>query len=80
MKILIIGLGNPILTDDAAGILVAQEIKKHLAASTEQAASLKEIEVMEASLVGIIITALAAVSAFVIFVVQKRKAAAGRVQ
>ena len=30
MKTLILGVGNPILTDDSVGICVANEIKKHI--------------------------------------------------
>jgi hydrogenase maturation protease len=33
MKILILGIGNPILGDDAVGILVANELKKRIAHS-----------------------------------------------
>jgi hydrogenase maturation protease len=44
MKTLILGVGNPILTDDAVGICVADEIKK---------LSLPNVEVIETSLAGI---------------------------
>jgi hydrogenase maturation protease len=44
MKTLILGVGNPILTDDAVGICVANEIKK---------LSLPHVEVIETSLAGI---------------------------
>ncbi|GAH47123.1 unnamed protein product [marine sediment metagenome] len=44
MKTLILGVGNPILTDDSVGICVANEIKK---------LSLPNVEVIETSLAGI---------------------------
>jgi hydrogenase maturation protease len=43
MKTLLIGLGNPILTDDGVGILVAREVKRQLSS----------VEFLEASLAGI---------------------------
>jgi len=44
MKTLILGVGNPILTDDSVGICVANEIEKF---------SLPNVEVIETSLAGI---------------------------
>ncbi len=44
MKTLIIGIGNPILTDDGVGIRIASEIRKRC---------LPDVDVMEASLSGI---------------------------
>ena len=44
MKTLVLGVGNPILTDDSVGICVANEIEKF---------SLPNVEVIETSLAGI---------------------------
>jgi len=44
MKTLVLGIGNPILSDDAIGILVAREVKKRI---TD-----RNIDVEEASVVG----------------------------
>jgi hydrogenase maturation protease len=46
MKTLILGLGNPILTDDGVGVLVAQEIQKRLPAGSQ-------IDVTEVSVGGL---------------------------
>lgn len=46
MKTLILGLGNPILSDDGVGILVARELSKKLA-------RFKNIDVKEASVAGL---------------------------
>ncbi|MCK4338899.1 MAG: hypothetical protein KAW87_02775 [Candidatus Cloacimonetes bacterium] len=43
MKTLVLGLGNPILTDDGVGIRIANEIKKNC----------KDIDVIEASAAGL---------------------------
>ena len=48
MKTIIIGLGNPILTDDGVGVLCALEIEKSLPFNTKA-----EIDVTEASVGGI---------------------------
>jgi hydrogenase maturation protease len=34
MKVLVLGLGNPILTDDGVGVLVAEEVRKNLPEDT----------------------------------------------
>jgi hydrogenase maturation protease len=48
MKTIVIGLGNPILTDDGVGVLVAYEVSKILALQKRN-----DIEVTEASVGGI---------------------------
>lgn len=46
MKTLVLGLGNPILTDDGIGVLVAQEVRKKLPEDTP-------IEIKEVSVGGL---------------------------
>jgi hydrogenase maturation protease len=46
MKTLVLGLGNPILTDDGIGVLVAQEVRKKLPEDTS-------IEIKEVSVGGL---------------------------
>ncbi|MGB3713155.1 MAG: hydrogenase maturation protease [Candidatus Promineifilaceae bacterium] len=48
MKTLVVGLGNPILTDDGVGVKVAYEVKKAI-----MAASRDDIDVIEASAGGL---------------------------
>ena len=48
MKTIVIGLGNPILTDDGVGVLVAYEVSKILALQNRN-----DIDVTEASVGGI---------------------------
>jgi hydrogenase maturation protease len=48
MKTIVIGLGNPILTDDGVGVLVAYEVSKILALQNRN-----DVEVTEASVGGI---------------------------
>lgn len=43
MKTLVLGLGNPILTDDGVGVLVAQEVRKKLPKDTP--VDIKEVSV-----------------------------------
>ena len=46
MRTLVIGLGNPILTDDGVGVRVAEEVSKHLPVDSD-------IEVTEVSIGGL---------------------------
>lgn len=43
MKTLVLGLGNPILTDDGVGVLVAEEVRKNLPVDTP--IDIKEVSV-----------------------------------
>ncbi|MFN2187153.1 MAG: hydrogenase maturation protease [Candidatus Promineifilaceae bacterium] len=53
MKTLVVGLGNPILTDDGVGVKVAYEVEKVLADTPIDNANAGEIEVIEACAGGI---------------------------
>lgn len=44
-RILILGLGNPILTDDGVGVLVAEEVRAHLNSTPEIDIDIKELSV-----------------------------------
>ena len=46
MKTLVLGLGNPILTDDGVGVLVAESVRAHLPQNTQ-------IEISEVSVGGL---------------------------
>ncbi|MCA9932321.1 MAG: hydrogenase maturation protease [Anaerolineales bacterium] len=52
MKTLVVGLGNPYLTDDGVGVKVAYEIERILASNQQPAAS-DHIDVTEASVGGL---------------------------
>jgi hydrogenase maturation protease len=47
MKTVVIGLGNPILTDDSVGIKVSRAIKKHLSHQGESAMENDTIDIKE---------------------------------
>jgi hydrogenase maturation protease len=53
MKTLVVGLGNPILTDDGVGVKVAYEVEKAIMAASRNANDGDEIDVIEASAGGI---------------------------
>lgn len=48
MKTLVVGLGNPILTDDGVGVKVAYEVEKAIAAEPVENAGVGDIDVIEA--------------------------------
>jgi len=48
MKTLVVGLGNPILTDDGVGVKVAYEVEKAIAAAPVENAGVGDIDVIEA--------------------------------
>ncbi len=48
MKTLVVGLGNPILTDDGVGVKVAYEVEKVVSATSRE-----DIDVIEASAGGL---------------------------
>lgn len=53
MKTLVIGLGNPILTDDGVGVKVAYEVEKAIVAGSQNANSADDIDVIEVSAGGL---------------------------
>ncbi len=53
MKTLVVGLGNPILTDDGVGVKVAYEVEKAIMAASRNANDGDDIDVIEASAGGI---------------------------
>jgi hydrogenase maturation protease len=53
MKTLVVGLGNPILTDDGVGVKVAYEVEKTIMAASRNANDGDDIDVIEASAGGI---------------------------
>ena len=48
MKTLVVGLGNPILTDDGVGVKVAYEVEKAIAAEPVENPGVGDIDVIEA--------------------------------
>ena len=73
MKTLILGLGNPILSDDGVGICVAEELKDRL--------NQPEVTVMEVSVAGLDFLDLLAGydRAFIIDAIQTREGKAGQI-
>ena len=53
MKTLVVGLGNPILTDDGVGVKVAYEVEKAIMAAPHLADNGDKIDVIEASAGGL---------------------------
>jgi hydrogenase maturation protease len=56
MKTLILGLGNPILTDDGVGVRVAEAVQaelEHLRRTSEERSKLNAVEVREVSIGGL---------------------------
>ena len=53
MKTLVVGLGNPILTDDGVGVKVAYEVEKAVSTSAPDNGSDGDIDVIEASAGGL---------------------------
>jgi len=48
MKTLVVGLGNPILTDDGVGVKVAYEVEKAVSAAPQGNSDVGDIDVIEA--------------------------------